>query len=156
MMTINELVAGGLMTSTHMLGSTLADITEAEMLNHAAWQLGHLAVAAHGMLSGCGATLSPLPAGFKEKYTKETSKIDDASKFDKKADLLAILTKINTEAAAYTKTLSADDFGKPGPEQMRSMCPTVADVLNLQAVHIAMHLGQFQVLRRKLGKPVMF
>jgi len=28
--------------------------------------------------------------------------------------------------------------------------------MNLLPVHVAMHLGQFQVLRRKLGKPILF
>jgi len=39
---------------------------------------------------------------------------------------------------------------------MQQMCPTVAHMALLQIGHIAMHVGQFQVIRRKLGKPVLF
>jgi hypothetical protein len=36
------------------------------------------------------------------------------------------------------------------------MCPRIADLAFLQADHLTMHIGQFQVIRRKLGKPVLF
>jgi len=162
-MTVNELVARSLTSSTGMLSSTLADFSDAEMMvrpvpaaNHATWQLGHLVVAAHGMLSGSGAPLPALPAGFAERYTKETAGSNDPKKFDSKAELLSSLTWVNEAAAKWAKTLTAADLSKAAPESLRSFCPTVADVLNLQAVHMAMHMGQMQVIRRKLGKPVMF
>jgi len=39
---------------------------------------------------------------------------------------------------------------------MRRMCPTNADIVALGIGHDTMHIGQFQVIRRKLGKPVLF
>ena len=57
---------------------------------------------------------------------------------------------------AFTKTLSEADLDKPAPEKMRKMCPTVGDVMSLQATHVMMHLGQIQVARRKLDKPILF
>jgi hypothetical protein len=162
-MTINQLLASSLTGGPNMLGMTLGDFSDADMLvrpvptaNHAAWQLGHRVKAAHGMLSQVGAPLAPLPDGFKEKYTNDTCKSDDPAKFGTKAELLGMLTQINQSAAAWVKNLPAADFDKPGPEPMRQICPTVGDVLSLQAAHIGMHMGQFQVIRRKLGKPVMF
>jgi hypothetical protein len=32
----------------------------------------------------------------------------------------------------------------------------VGDILMLHPAHLAMHVGQIQVIRRKLGKPVLF
>jgi hypothetical protein len=39
---------------------------------------------------------------------------------------------------------------------MKKMCPTVGHVVHLFPTHAAMHIGQIQVLRRKLGKPILF
>ena len=42
------------------------------------------------------------------------------------------------------------------PSPMPNFFPTVADVVGLGSMHIGMHVGQIQVLRRKLGKPILF
>jgi hypothetical protein len=41
-------------------------------------------------------------------------------------------------------------------ELLVSVLPTVGHVMMPLPVHVGMHLGQIQVLRRKLGKPVIF
>jgi hypothetical protein len=160
----NELLADVYMGNLEMLKMTLADFSEAEMLvrpvptaNHAAWQLGHLAASEASMVNACtpGAA-AELPAGFADKFKPETSKIDDPKAFATKAQLLEILAKVRTASAAWVKTLTPADMAKPGPEQMRKICPTVGHIASLLPGHLAMHLGQFQVIRRKLGKPILF
>jgi hypothetical protein len=39
---------------------------------------------------------------------------------------------------------------------MAKFAPTVGAMLLLNANHVLMHAGQFSVVRRKLGKPVLF
>ena len=39
---------------------------------------------------------------------------------------------------------------------MAKFAPTVGAMLLLNANHTMMHAGQFTVVRRKLGKPVLF
>ena len=39
---------------------------------------------------------------------------------------------------------------------MAQMAPTLGALLLLNANHVMMHAGQFTVVRRKLGKPVLF
>ena len=162
-MTLNQLLAESVMTGPSMLAMTLSDFSDAEMLvrpvptaNHATWQLGHLIKSAHGMLTGCGAPLAPLPAGFSDKYTNDSAKSDDPARFGKKAELLALLTQISQTSADWAKSLSPAQLAQPSPEELRSFCPTVAAAINLQSSHIAMHMGQIQVIRRKLGKPILF
>jgi hypothetical protein len=94
-----------------------------------------------------------LPAGFKERYTKETSGSDDPSKFATKADLLALLDKVRAASIEFAKTVTPAQLGAKGPVEFT---PTVGDAIQMQLVHVGMHWGQIQVLRRKLGKPIMF
>jgi hypothetical protein len=52
-------------------------------------------------------------------------------------------------------TFSESDLDKEGPEAMRSFCPTVGDFFTLIATHPMMHAGQFVIVRRQLGKPIL-
>jgi hypothetical protein len=159
-----ESMAAGLAGNQQFLNMTLADFSDADMLvrpcpgaNHTAWQLGHLIAAESKMISGLNLGKMPeLPAGFAEKFSKETSTKDDAAFFPKKAQLMDQFAKTRGGAIAWVKSLSPADLDKPGPKGMEQMCPTVGSLIGLLPVHTAMHIGQFQVIRRKLGKPILF
>jgi hypothetical protein len=148
------------MTSQVCLG-TLADLTDAEMLhrpapacNHVNWQLGHLIVAEHQMIAKeFPGALPPLPAGFAEKYTKETSKLDDPKAFATKAELLEVHQKQRAAVlAALDKTTDADLDRK-----LEGWAPTVGALFLAGAgAHWMMHVGQWSVIRRQLGRPPMF
>jgi len=155
-----ELLAGNI----GFLKGTLADFSDADMLarpvpaaNHAAWQLGHLIVAETNMVNSVKPGAIPeLPAGFKEKFTKETSKIDDPAAFPKKDQLLAQFEKTRAATVAWAKSLTPAEMQQATPEAMARFVATVGALAYMIPVHVAMHIGQFQVIRRKLGKPVMF
>src|SRR5579872_3994156 len=76
----------------------LGDLTDSELLlrpvpgaNHIAWQLGHLIVAEHDMMEEAyPGSMPALPAGFAEKYTKDTSKLDSAGAFHPKSVYLSV------------------------------------------------------------------
>jgi hypothetical protein len=147
-----------------MVNMTLADMTDAELLqrpvpgaNNGLWQLGHLISAEANMINGvAGKPINELPAGFAERFTPKTASVDEAAKLGTKADLLALLGQVRERTCQFVATLSPADMAKPGPEKMQKRCPTVGHIVTLLPVHVAMHLGQFQVLRRKLGKPILF
>jgi hypothetical protein len=163
-MTTTELMVGALAGNLEMLKSHIADFTEQDMLvrpvpnaNHTAWQLGHLVSAEGWMVNGVTpGAVPPPPTGFAEKFTKETSKIDDPKAFPSKTEILAAYEMTRGAVIAWAKTLTAADLDKPGPEKMRQFVPTVGSVLALLPVHTTMHLGQIQVIRRKLGRAIMF
>ena len=76
----------------------LEDLTDQELLhrpakgaNHINWQMGHLIESENQMINIAAAGSMPeLPAGFKEKYSKDTATSDNAATFLKKAELLKI------------------------------------------------------------------
>jgi DinB superfamily len=163
-MTQMELAADVLARNLEMLKMTLADFSDADMLvrpcpaaNHAAWQLGHLTAAETRLTGMFQATGIPeLPAGFEAKFTKETASNDDPAFYPKKAVLLDQFIKTRLAAAAWIKTLKPSDLDRPSPEKFAARIPTLGHVVAMLPAHLAMHVGQFQVIRRKLGKPVLF
>jgi hypothetical protein len=159
-----ELAADGLNRSFGMLTQTIADFSDADILvrpvpaaNHTAWQLGHLAVATAHLCNMIkpGSVTPPAPA-FAEKFTKETSSKDDAAFFPKKAAIMDQLSNVTSSAVAMIKTLTPADLDKPMPEKMAAMFPTAGHVVGMLSGHLMMHVGQFQVIRRKLGRPILF
>jgi hypothetical protein len=161
--TSNELHADVLQRNGDMLKATLADLSDSDLLvricpsaNHANWQLGHLVTAETFFLNASGASAPELPAGFADRYHKNTSKVDDPSQFAKKDELIALFDRVRGAMIQFARTAKQDQLDKPGPEPIRSFCPTVGHVVLTAALHGTMHVGQFQVLRRKLGKPILF
>ena len=163
-MTPTELLADVYARNLGMLKMTLGDFSDAEMLvrpapaaNHAAWQLGHLIVAETNMTNMVtpGAIPDP-PAGFKEKFSKATQKSDNPTDFPTRQELLAQYEQTRAATIRWVKSLTPEDMARPGPERLRQLAPTVGHFALLVSEHVTMHIGQFQVIRRKLGKPVLF
>jgi hypothetical protein len=146
------------------LSGTLGDFSQADMLarphptaNHVTWQIGHLIGAEARMVNAAAPGAAPLPpASFMDKFKKETASIDDPAFFPKKEELLEAFNKGRDATIAWASTLKEADMGHPLPEPVSRFAPTTGHLLVTIPVHVAMHIGQFQVLRRVLGKPVMF
>lgn len=142
----------------------LADLTDEEMMhrpdpkcNHIKWQLGHLLQSDNMMVNGCVAgTISELPEGFSEKYTKETCSSDHAGDFHSKEELLGMYetqTKAILEALAG---LSEDDLDRPAPDSMKDYAPTFGAAFGMIGDHWLMHAGQWAVIRRQKGRSPIF
>jgi len=150
--------------SLETLKMTLADFSDADMLvrpcpgaNHAAWQLGHLTNAETGMVNAVQpGALPAAPAGFVEKFKKETASVADPKFFPGKAELVDAFSKARAATIAWAQSLSQADLDRPAPEKFLRFAPTVGLMLLMMPSHVMMHTGQFQVIRRKLGKPTLF
>lgn len=150
--------------SVEMYKAHLGDFSDAEMFarsspkaNHAAWQLGQVISSDHHLVALVDPkAMAALPEGFDKKFTKETAGIDDPSKFPNKQQLLEQFAKTRNAAAAWVRTLSDEQLNKALPEKVRPFAKTVGEMAAMMSVHSAMHLGQIQAIRRKLGKPVLF
>jgi hypothetical protein len=158
-MSIAELFSKNILQTKGMIDMTLADFSDADMMfrpakaaNHAIWQMGHLINATRGMVTTCDPTIK-FPFEDDPRFGKSKAAFDDASFFPKKAELLGRFDQAMDIAAAWAAKLTEADLAKPTPEHMQKFAPTVGNVALLLASHPFMHLGQFQVTRRALGKP---
>jgi len=139
----------------------LQDLTDKEMFhrpcqgaNHINWQVGHLVAAENQMQNqAIPGSMPPLPAGFAEKYTKETATSDDPAKFCTKAELLKAFETQREAVFAALEKVSEADLDKPtGVDYAK----TIGAMFNLHGAHWLMHAGQWAVIRRQLGRPPLF
>lgn len=141
----------------------LEDLSDADLMirpgpgcNHIAWQVGHV-IASNSFLldSICPGKGQMLPAGFREQHSKEVNGSDDAARFLTKKEYLDLVGGMQAALKAALADVSESQLDEPGPEQFRSLFPTVGHMFMLIANHLMMHAGQFAVVRRQLGKPVV-
>ncbi|HZZ27246.1 MAG TPA: DinB family protein [Pirellulales bacterium] len=139
----------------------LEDLTDKEMLqrpcpgcNHINWQVGHLIAAENNMLNQLApGSLPPLPAGFADKYSKETATSDDPSKFCKKDELLTFHKQQRAATLAALEKMTDDKLDAPTG---MDYAPTVGAMFSMQGSHWLMHAGQWAVVRRQLGRKPLF
>ena len=152
-------------SSKAWLEAFVGDFTDADLLvrpcpdaNHAAWQIGNV-IGGDPFLVKTelpDAAFPELPAGFAELHSGKGAKIDADPGFLTKADYLKLLGEVRAAAVAATSKLTDADLDRPSHEKMAFAGPTLGHVLLFVASHTLMHAGQFTVIRRKLGKPVLF
>lgn len=155
-----DLLALHLGWNLEIVQMTLADMTDAELIqrplpsaNHALWQLGHVTVSEGRELSALVPGVTACPEAFASRFTRETNGLDATSDFPSKDEILAELTRIRTAVIAGVKQLTDEQLNQPSPVPWAK---SVGQLILALSEHLTMHLGQIQVLRRKLGKPVLF
>jgi uncharacterized damage-inducible protein DinB len=160
-----DVIQTALNGTKNILEMYVSDLSDADLLvrpvpraNTIAWQLGHLiAGEAHLVRQGIPDAVFPeLPAGFDEAYGKEGAAADKPKGLLTKAQYLELFNKCRAATLAAVAKLSDADLDKPTQGSMAKFAPRVGDLLFLVANHVMMHAGQFTVIRRKLGKPVLF
>lgn len=163
-MTGKEAVKAVLTSTKNWLNMYVSDLSDADILvrpapgaNHIAWQLGQLIEAEAMMGDQIGKDVYPaLPGHFNKTYGKELAGVDTASKFLKKAEYVDLFNKVRDATLTAVEKMSDVDLDKPLTGEMAQWAPTVGALLLLTGDHTMMHAGQFTVVRRKLGKPVLF
>jgi uncharacterized damage-inducible protein DinB len=163
-MTARDAIRRALTSTQGTLEWFLSDLSDADLLvrptpgaNHIAWQLGHLIVAERYFGKHLpGAQYPELPAGFAEQHDKAKAAEDPPTGFGTKAQYLDLFKQSRAATVEAAGKLSETDLDKPTEGSMAKFAPTLGALLLLQADHTTMHSGQFSVVRRKLGKPVLF
>jgi hypothetical protein len=143
----------------------VSDFSDADLLvrpvpgaNHAAWQIGNVIGGDVFLIKAefPDAVFPTLPPGFAELHGTEGAKKDSTEGFLTKAQYLDLFDKTRAATIAALEKLSDDDLDRPTSEQFRSWAPTIGHLFLMTAHHTLMHAGQFTVIRRKLGKPILF
>lgn len=142
----------------HLLVDPLPDERLAEQpaggVNHPAWVVGHLAIAADFGLRFCGAP-TVCPADWSALFNPGSTPVADRSKYPSKAELLAAYDQAHQRLTAAVPTTDPGPWAAPNPIGfLRPGLPTVGDLLgHILSTHEAFHLGQVSTWRRVLGFP---
>ncbi len=164
-MTAKDAIKYALNANHQLMTSFVGDLSDADLVtrpvpgaNHIAWQLGHLinAEATFFVPSLPGGKAVELPQGFAEQHGKDTASSDSKTGWKTKAEYLDLFNKVRAATLAALDRASDADLDKPTSGRLAQLAPTVGALFLLIANHEMMHAGQFSVLRRKLGKPVLF
>lgn len=149
--------------STMVLKTYLSDLEDADLMrrpsegcNHLAWQLGHLIASEVQLLEGVAPGKGiKLPDGFAEAHSKDQCANNDAANFQGKDSYVELFDKVRAASLEALDGYPEADLDNPAPESLRNLCPTMGDMFTLIATHPMMHAGQFVVVRRQLGKPIL-
>jgi DinB superfamily len=148
-----------------LLNWYVSDFSDADLFvrpvpaaNHAAWQLGQVIVGDQYLITSQlpDADYPELPAGFKETYGAEGAKKDGPEGFLTKAEFLSLFDRVRSATIATLGKLSDADLDRPSTGDLAQFAPTLGHIFIMASNHTLMHAGQFTVIRRALGKPVLF
>jgi hypothetical protein len=153
----------GIGMSDYIINTYIGDLSDADLflrpvpgMNHIAWQLGHLIAAERHFIEMVKpGSCPPLPEGFAEAHTKETSKLDDPSKFCTLAKYQELWKSQRAATLEALDSIAESDLDKTDTEKYPEWAPTVAALIAMCGTHALMHCGQFVPVRRILGKPVV-
>jgi hypothetical protein len=165
-MNAKEAIAAGLKRSQRFVTWFVEDLSDDDLLvrpapgaNPIAWQLGHLILTEQRMLGRLPegtVTIPPLPEGFAERHTKETAAAEPPAGFATKAEYVDLFNRTRQATLDALEKLSDADLDRPVEGPIARLASTVGSMLVLAGNHSTLHAGQFSVVRRKLGKPVLF
>jgi uncharacterized damage-inducible protein DinB len=149
--------------SSTVLKTYISDLDDADLMrrpgkgcNHLAWQLGHVISSEVQLLDQIApGNTAKLPDGFANAHSKEACGNDDPASFHGKDTYVELFDNIRAASLAALDSYPQSDLDKPAPEDFREFCPTMGDMFTLIAMHPLMHAGQFVVVRRQLGKPIL-
>jgi hypothetical protein len=160
-----DVIKSALTSTQNLLSWYVGDLTDAEFTerpvptaNHIAWQMGHVIAGEIFLIRDTlpDAAYPELPAGFVEQHDKATSNVQPPKGFGTKAQYLDLFNKVRGTTIALLDQLTDADLDRPTQGRMAQFAPKLGDLFVLVSNHTLMHAGQFTVLRRKLGKPVVF
>jgi hypothetical protein len=160
-----EAIQAALESTRHLLNWFVSDLSDADLFvrpvpaaNHIAWQIGNVIVGDQYLVKSQlpDAAYPELPPGFLETHGPEGTKKDGPDGFLTKAEYLALFDEVRSATIAALSGLSDADLDRPTTGQVAQFAPTLGLLFLGASNHTLMHAGQFSVIRRKLGKPVLF
>jgi uncharacterized damage-inducible protein DinB len=157
-----DIIAKSMDTSDFIMNKYLADLSDADLLivpvegmNSIAVQLGHLIASERNMVESVSPGLSPeLPAGFADNHSLKGEVKD--RKLATKDEYLKLWSAQRTATKKALASVSDADLTDTRGGKLPQFAPTVADILNMVAIHALGHFGQFVAVRRQLKKPIAF
>jgi len=160
-----DVIRTALQSTQQLVTWFLSDLSDADLLarpvpgaNHIAWQMGHLIASEPGLVKSQlpDAVYPELPAGFAKQHAQEMNALEPPTGFATKKDYIDLFTKVRQATLAAVEKLTDADLDRATTGNMAQFAPTLGAFLMLVSNHSLMHGGQFSVVRRKLGKPVLF
>lgn len=156
-----ESIRSNLRFNRGFLQRLVADVPEdrlaeqsAGIVNHAAWQVGHLVVTL-GTAVGWAEGAYSVPDGWQDRFGMGSTPTGTRADYPAKDQLLEELNRVMEAFEAVLDQIDAATLAKPTPHPgLQKVMPTIGDVLPILAGwHFTFHLGQLSAWRRVVGLP---
>ena len=162
-MTGSQAIKEVLNSTQFLVAGWLGDLSDADVrtapvpgANNIAWQMAHLIVSETQLGADIGGKYPALPAALDGIMAKGSDKTKaDGGKLTK-AEYLDLFSRVRAATVAAVEKMSDADLDKPNTGTLKQFAPTLGSLAVMIANHTLMHGGQFVVVRRLLGKPVLF
>ncbi|MBX3422589.1 MAG: DinB family protein [Pirellulaceae bacterium] len=159
-MSTKSVIRDGLQTAQMVGLAYLSDLDDAQLMlrphpdcHSINWQIGHLIISEHDQINKIASAAMPdLPVGFRESFAATNSAADDTDGSFGKEQLLAIYQGQRQATLKVLSQLTEEQLDQPTGI---SYAPTQAALIQMQGAHWLMHCGQWAVVRRQCGKPVV-
>lgn len=159
-----EAILYSLKMSDQLVHGYLDDMNQEEWLeravtgsNHVTWQVGHLLKSTAGLAATTmPGKLPELPNGFGEHYTSETAGSDSLDDFHPREELMSLYEEQYAALCSAVESLTDEALSQPVPESISRLGKSVGEIAAFQPLHWLMHVGQWAIIRRKLGRPPLF
>lgn len=162
-LTLSELAIQQLNASRGLLTKLLDTLTYEQMMarageagNHAAWIMGHLAVADDRFVSEFRNEDSRLPADYYKLFDSGSKPSSDEGDYPKRAELQRQFTAARDRTIEWAKTLEGDAAWQASPESIAAITPNAISALHTLAEHDLFHAGQVATIRAALNMPPVF
>ncbi|MEM1305600.1 MAG: DinB family protein [Planctomycetota bacterium] len=140
----------------------LADLSDEEFfaqpvagMNHAAWNLGHLA-----FYMDVPAGLLGVPTeldGWKGLFAQGSSATAGPEGYPSRGEIVAAFEGASDRLTSAIEAATAEQFAAPNTVAMAESLPTIGDLMEFLVVgHFALHGGQISAWRRTLGREPLF
>jgi hypothetical protein len=142
---------------------TLAEIDQADWFvmpagcpTHAAWQIGHLAMAEYGLClfrqrGRREIDMELMSSGFRKLFSRGSVPDADASKYPPVAEIRETFDRVHAQVLKEVPLLTAEGLKEP-VEPPYAVEATKLGCLLFCSHHEMLHAGQIGLLRRLLGK----
>jgi DNA-binding transcriptional ArsR family regulator/uncharacterized damage-inducible protein DinB len=121
--------------------------------NHAAWIMGHIAVADDGFRKSLGAGQPVLPESWNELFGMGSQPKDDPAAYPSRDELRGGMERARNALLEWFRSLDNTQLAAPLPENLRPFAPDVVTLMSNLAVHESFHAGQLSAIRRSLDLP---
>lgn len=160
---LHELALGQIQSAREYLLGMVADLDGAEwfampggIATHAAWQLGHLAMAEYGLClfrqrGRSPADLDLMPSVFRKQFQRGSRPNPDPTANPTPAEIRTVLDRVHGQVLAELPTFTDEQLLQLA-EMPYAGSPTRFGALLFCAHHEMLHAGQIGMLRRLLGK----
>jgi hypothetical protein len=164
-MSYKQAVANSVTWAYELIPVLLSDLSDADLLvrpvpgaNNIAWQLGHLILQERRWIGSqdLGVPFPALPNGFEQQHGDAAASIEPPQGYLTKSEYLNLMAKTHEATMASLATLSDEDLDRPVEGEPAKRVDTLADVFLAFSSNIAVHQGQFIVIRQLLGKPPVY